>query len=451
MAEILEAPESAPESNTDAAPASVPEVLRMTLRSRQLWIVIGFTVLVAAIAELIGKVVIPAGVADIAILPMVWGLIMAGVISSQKWKPLGLDIQAVANAMMTVMVLVLLAHLSFTIGPNIIVLFNAGPALLLQELGHLLGTLVLALPLAVLLRMGPATVGATFSIDREGSFAMVSEKYGTDSPQYRGVLSMYAFGTLFGAVTVGIIASVSSSLKIFDPLALAMGSGVGSGSMMAAATGAVASAHPEVASEVTAMAATSNLITTVLGVYVGMWVALPLADKLYKLLTRRKAQVDTTSAVRMTSLDVPHVAVPTWLTLGSVSVIGIVVATINTRSFSMNFVWCFVILSALVGFSIWISKLTHGKISAMLLTVTLGALITTPISPIADVVVSTTQSVPFLAICTLVLTIAGLSLGKDIPALKAIGWKIIPVGIVAIASSYIFSVIVAEFALGMWG
>jgi hypothetical protein len=49
-----------------------------------------------------------------------------------------------------------------------------------------------------------------------------------------------------------------------------------------------------------------------------------------------------------------------------------------------------------------------------------------------------------------VLTFAGLSLGKDIPALKAIGWKIIPVGIVAIASSYILSVIVAEFALGMW-
>ncbi|AXE37328.1 DUF3100 domain-containing protein [Acidipropionibacterium virtanenii] len=447
MAEILEAPESAETPN----PASTPEVLRMTLRSRQLWIVIGFTVLVASIAELIGKVVIPAGVADIVILPMVWGLIMSGIISSQKWKPLGLDIQAVANTMMTVMVLVLLAHLSFTIGPNIMVLAKAGPALMLQEIGHLLGTLVLALPLAVLLRMGPATVGATFSIDREGSFAMVSEKYGTDSPQYRGVLSMYAFGTLFGAVTVGIIASVSSSLKIFDPLALAMGSGVGSGSMMAAATGAVAAAHPEVAKEVTAMAATSNLITTVLGVYVGMWVALPLADRLYKALTRRKAQKDTTSGVRMTSLDVPKVAVPTWLTLASISVIGIVVAVINTRSFSMNFVWCYVILSVLVGFSILVSKLTHGRVSAMLLTVTLGALITTPISPIADFVVDTTQTVPFLAVCTLVLTIAGLSLGKDIPALKAIGWKIIPVGIVAIASSYIFSVVVAEFALGMWG
>ncbi len=449
MSEITKEPE-------DAAIAVVPDapparaVMRMTLRSRQLWIVIGFTVVVAAIAEFIGKVSIPAGVANITILPMVWGLIMSGVISSQKWKPLGLDVQAVANTMMTIVVLMLVAHLSFTIGPNVMVLVHAGPALLLQEVGHLLGTLVLALPLAVLLKMGPATVGATFSIDREGSFAMVAEKYGTDSPQYRGVLSMYAFGTLFGAVTVGVIASLSSSLKIFDPMALAMGSGVGSGSMMAAATGAVAAAHPEMTAKVTAMAATSNLITTVLGVYVGMWVALPLADRMYKALTRRRAQKDTTAGVAMPTLEVPRVSVPTWITLVSVSVIGVLVAVINTKSFSMNFVWSYVILSVLVGFSIWVSKLTGGRLSSMLLTVTLGALSTTPISPIAHVVFTTTQTVPFLAVCTLVLTIAGLSLGKDIPALKAIGWKIIPVGIVAIASSYILSVIVAEFALGLW-
>ena len=43
------------------------------------------------------------------------------------------------------------------------------------------GSLLLALPLAVLLRMGPATVGATFSIDREPSFAMVTSRFGADS------------------------------------------------------------------------------------------------------------------------------------------------------------------------------------------------------------------------------------------------------------------------------
>ena len=150
-------------------------------------------------------------------------------------------------------VLLLCARLSFTIGPNIQLLFEAGPALLLQELGHLFGTIALALPLAVLLRMGPATVGATFSIDREGSFAMVSERYGPDSDQYRGVLSMYVFGTLFGAVLISLIASLATSFNIFDPLALAMGAGVGSGSMMAAAAASVVSAHPEMADQVLAV------------------------------------------------------------------------------------------------------------------------------------------------------------------------------------------------------
>src|SRR3546814_6909006 len=57
------------------------------------------------------------------------------------------------------------------------------------------GVQTCALPISVLLRMGKATVGATFSLDREPSFAMVSEKYGPDSDQYRGVLAMYVFGT----------------------------------------------------------------------------------------------------------------------------------------------------------------------------------------------------------------------------------------------------------------
>ena len=48
------------------------------------------------------------------------------------------------------------------------------------------------------------------------------------------------------------------------------------------------------------------------------------------------------------------------------------------------------------------------------------------------------------------LTLAGLSLGKDIPLLKNIGWKIIPVGLVAMTASFLLSTVIAEFALGLW-
>lgn len=58
--------------------------------------------------------------------------------------------------------------------------------------------------------------------------------------------------------------------------------------MMAAVAAVISDGHPEVADQVLAMAATSNLITTVLGLYVGIWVALPVADWLYRKLSGDK-------------------------------------------------------------------------------------------------------------------------------------------------------------------
>ena len=39
---------------------------------------------------------------------------------------------------------------------------------------------------------------------------------------------------------------------------------------------------------------------------------------------------------------------------------------------------------------------------------------------------------------------------KDLPMLKTIGWKIIPVGIVAVVASFLCAAVIAEFALGFW-
>ena len=179
---------------------------RIDTAGTKLTIPVAALALVIAVAvQFIGQAKIDLGIGAIIIFPMVWGLILGLLVSVQKFKPLGLDLQRVAAALVGVAVLLLVARLAFNIGPSLPSLIKAGPALLLQEVGHLLGTIMLALPLAVLLRMGKATVGATFSLDREPSFAMVSEKYGPDSDQYRGVLAMYVFGTLFGAVFITLL------------------------------------------------------------------------------------------------------------------------------------------------------------------------------------------------------------------------------------------------------
>lgn len=435
------------EEPTSTAPAVV-----YTWRSPRLWVVIGLILVISAGAQAIGAVEIGLGFATITILPLVWGLLGGGIVSGQPWRRLPLDLQSAAGTIMSVAVLILLARLAFTMGPNLNLLFEAGPALLLQEVGHLFGTIALALPLAVLLRMGPATVGATFSIDREGSFAMVSERYGQDSPQYRGVLSMYAFGTLFGAVAITLIASVAVGLDIFDPLALAMGAGVGSGSMMAAAASTVAQAHPELGDQVLAFAATSNVITGFLGVYVGMYIALPLADKLYTVLTKRQKPVTPRRAVAPApTVIAPPVRIATWVSMAVLVVAGTVVNTIATGAFDPKVLLGYVVLALLVAAGLLVSRLTRGKVGSMVTVITLGVLASCPWSPVDGALLTVVNGVDFLAVCTLVLTVAGLSLGKDLPMLRAIGWKIVPVGLVAIAASYLLSVVVAEFALGLWG
>ncbi len=443
---------------------------RLTLPIAALAFVIALTV------QFIGQAKIDLGIGAIIIFPMVWGLILGLLVSVQKFKPLGIDLQRVAAALVGVAVLLLVARLAFNIGPSLPTLLKAGPALLLQEVGHLLGTIVLALPLAVLLRMGKATVGATFSLDREPSFAMVSEKYGPDSDQYRGVLAMYVFGTLFGAVFITLLTSLVANWKIFDPLALAMGAGVGSGSMMAASVASITAAYPGDQEAVLGMAAVSNLITTVLGVYVGIYIALPLADKFYRALTRKQESRQAVAAGAAGPTAGPSAAdlereaaqaeenrlfrervaessaaikLPLWLSLSVLTVLGIGTASVAAKGFSLSIVGGYAVMLALVLVSIALAKLTR-KISAIVFITTIGAYISSPWFFGAEPLNAAVKTVDFLSIATVMLTLAGLSLGKDIPLLKNIGWKIIPVGLVAITASFLLSTVIAEFALGLW-
>lgn len=430
---------------------------------------------IALAVQFIGQAKIDVGIGAIIIFPMVWGLILGLLVSVQKFKPLGLDLQRGAAALVGVAVLLLVARLAFNIGPSLPTLLKAGPALLLQEVGHLLGTIALALPLAVLLRMGRATVGATFSLDREPSFAMVSEKYGPDSDQYRGVLAMYVFGTLFGAVFITLLTSLVANWKIFDPLALAMGAGVGSGSMMAASAASIVAAYPADQEAILGMAAVSNLITTVLGVYVGIYIALPLADKFYKALTRKQearqaAAVTAGAPAERTAADLDREAaqaeenrrfrervaessaairLPLWLSLSVLTILGIGTASVAAKGFSLDIMAGYAVMLGLVLLSIALAKATR-KISAIVFITTIGAYISSPWFFAAGPLNAAVKTVDFLSIATVMLTLAGLSLGKDIPLLKNIGWKIIPVGLVAITASFLLSTVIAEFALGLW-
>ncbi|TNM37398.1 DUF3100 domain-containing protein [Nocardioides albidus] len=435
---------------------------------RRLGLLGAIALVLTVVAQLVGDHTVDLGIGEITLYPLIWGLILGGAVSTQRFKPLPARLQHYATELVGIAVLVLAARLAFVVGANIPVLLDAGPALLLQELGHLFGTVLFSLPIAVALRMGRATVGACFSIDREGSFAIVADRYGADSDEYRGVLSMYVFGTVIGALYITLLATAFAEARIFDPLALAMGTGVGSGSVMAASSAAIAAEFPAQADQILALAAVSNLITTVLGLYVGMYVALPASERFYQLLTRRQSRGAATEATlppvaaeqvtaqaaevrQATELEpvaeAKHESVPVLPSIALILILFLTSAVIFHGSFDVKMLGGFAIMAALVLVSIWLKKLIG--LSAIIGLSTIGAYLGSEWSPVADEIAKVTEPIEFLALTTPVLVLAGLGLGKDMPMLRRIGWRIVPVGLVSFAASFLVATVIGELALGL--
>jgi hypothetical protein len=111
----------------------------------------------------------------------------------------------------------------------------------------------------------------------------------------------------------------------------------------------------------------------------------------------------------------------------------------------------YALLAVVMAAGVYLSKLARGKIPAIATVITLAIVLSSPVSPIADWIIGVTKSIDVIPVLTMLLTFAGLSMGKDLPVLRSIGWKIIPVGIVAISSSFILGTVIAEFVLGAWG
>lgn len=249
------------------------------------WKIHGLALILVVICEGIGTKKIPFGPGVLMLLPMLYAMVLGGIISWPRLKVIKVPEMNHSSAVMTLFTLILVTKLGVVIGPSIVKLAQSGLALSLQELGHFLGTVVLGLPLALLLGLGRESVGATFSIDREPNIAIIAEKYGLNSPEGRGVMAVYICGTVFGAVWIGLLAGYLAALHIFHPYALAMGAGLGSGSMMAAASGAIKAVFPDHANEILMYAGASNLLTTIVGIYFCLFVSLPITEYLYKVLS----------------------------------------------------------------------------------------------------------------------------------------------------------------------
>lgn len=243
---------------------------------------------IVVVSELIGSHQFGVGPGQVVLLPLLYAVVIGILVSysvlGRYLQPLravvSKDVSEVSAPLLTVALMPLAVKYGTQVGPEFNNLVSAGPAFLLQELGNL-GTIFVALPVALLLGLRREAIGGAVSIAREATFAVVTERYGIESPEGRGVIGVYLTGTVFGTIFFGLLGGLAPITGL-HPLALSMACGMGSASMMTACSSSLAEAVSGVSAErILAFAATSNLLTALTGIYVLIFVSLPLINRLY--------------------------------------------------------------------------------------------------------------------------------------------------------------------------
>lgn len=417
--------------------------------------------LVVVISEAIGSVTFSVGPGKIVLQPMLWAIFIGAIVAAFGQRlPVG---RAIDKAMQTRIsgylqyaLLPFLAKLGLMVGGALPQVREAGWALVFQEFGHFFGTMAIGLPLALLLGIKREAIGATFSVGREPSLAIIGERYGMNSPEGRGVMAEYITGTVIGALFVALMAGFITSLNIFDPRSLAMGAGVGSGSMMAAGVGAIASQQtPEMAHQVAALAAAANLLTTVVGVYFTLFISLPttifLYGKLEPVLGRfSRGKADEAVVDNSVSEDVP--AHNSKLGFGdrltAYVICGLFALVGNRLGYNVPFMdalpgmGIIILLVVLTDLILRVVPKLPAVFVLSLIAMTAGC---PGVLPYSDQIIALVGKVNFLPFTTVILAMAGLSILKDLPAFRKLGWKIVVVSLAANAGTFLGATMIAEF------
>ena len=253
-------------------------------RLRAEWKIYIVSFVFALIASLIGQIAIPLGPGKIILFPIFYSIILGVLSGPEVAKVFDRKEVKAASKLVIVAICPFIAKIGVNAGAALDTVVSAGPALFSHAFADVL-TIFITLPVALLLGLGREAVGAASSINRETNLAIVADRYGADSAESRGSLAIYVVGGMLGTIYFGLMASVVAMFGIFDPLALGLASGVGAGIMMAAAVGSLGVIYPGQAEQINALAGASQTIAGIDGVYLAMFVALPLTEWLYERLS----------------------------------------------------------------------------------------------------------------------------------------------------------------------
>ena len=134
--------------------------------------IFGLALIIAALSEWLGPLPVDLGVGKVVLLPMIWALLIGltlGLLAKRVPNAIKLSLadQHLAAAILSSALFLFIAKLGLLVGGSLPKLAEAGWALALQEVGNLIGCILLGMPVALLLGIKREAVGATFSIGRE--------------------------------------------------------------------------------------------------------------------------------------------------------------------------------------------------------------------------------------------------------------------------------------------
>ena len=442
-------------------------VLDQRITRRHWWTVVTLSMLVSVAAVLIGTYKFQLGPAPVVLFPIIWAVVLGGILGTQRIRRISGASRAVATLLLEIGIILFLARLGTQIGPSLAKVTEIGPAILLQEVGHIFGTVILALPIAVAMGLGRVAIGATWSIDRESFLAFAIQRFGVRSGEYRGVFSVWLLGSLFGAVFISLLAGFLGGLNIFDPRALALGLGLGSASMMLGGVGALSLLYPDQAGEIMALAALSNLVTNIVGFYAGVFLSLPLCRRLYAFWSRlfgkdddgrstrgarsKPAQPAAAQPAPPVAVDVdPTLKVTPRITILAFAIAGasaLVMNVVGTKNFAWNDAAGVIVLLLLTGLSFRLARLLP-SVPSSVWVLTITTVLSAPFVPTAGLLAGLTEHLDVILIGLPALTLIGLTVGRDIKALKSLSWKIIVVALVTYTASFIAAAVLGQMALG---
>lgn len=421
------------------------------------------------VAEMIGITPVNLGAIRFSLLPMLYALVLGMALTRAK-SLITYDDMVKTSPYIGISVMFLSAYMGCTIGPNLPKIAEAGPALILQELGNL-GTVFFSIPIAVIiLKMDRTAVGSGFSTSREGSLAIVADLYGLDSPEGRGVMGSYITGTLLGTIFNGILASLLMGITWFRPEALAMAAGTGSASMMSAAIAPLVEGLPHMADELTAYAASSQVLTSMDGTYMSLFLAIPLSEWLYKVFkgkdaepSKRKSMIKKADDAAIADLqeEGEEPARGGWYEMIRVLIFSGAFALIanwistwkkGTPINPIQALPMILILFAIIVLANILKKVIDKmglQLPAIMYISLIGTIASAQFWPGAEIIAANMKNIGLLPLCTPILAYAGIATGKDMAAFKEQGIKIIIITLFALAGTYIGSAIIANVVLNM--